>query len=139
MFLVPQVTPPVTLAQMSSWWASYALTGDNQREKPYADLYSRLTTKSNTFTVHMRVQALRQVASGRSGSSAWANWNEGKDVITSEYRGSQTVERYVDPNDPRIPDFTSGANDSATGVPSNQEALDAYYKFRVLHTDPFSQ
>ncbi len=38
------------------------VTGDNLREKPYADLYPRLTTKSNTYTVHFRVQNAQKVA-----------------------------------------------------------------------------
>ena len=36
------------------------MIGDNLREQPYAHLYGKLTTKSNTFTVYYRVQALKR-------------------------------------------------------------------------------
>lgn len=108
-----------------NFWSTHRLTGDNSRERPYATIYPRLTTKSNTFTVHMRVQALKKVTGTNPNT-----WVEGKDVVLSEYRGSQTIERYVDPADTNIPDFTQSAN-AAT-------ALDAYYKFRVISTKQFA-
>lgn len=43
---------------------THYLTGDNSRERPYATIYPRLTTKSNTYTVHMCVQPLKKVKSG---------------------------------------------------------------------------
>lgn len=55
----------------------------------------------------------------------------GKDIVTAEYRGSSTIERFIDPADPRLPDF---ADVSTTAG----EVLDAYYKFRVLRTKQFS-
>ncbi len=51
-------------------------------------------------------------------------------MVTGEYRGSQTVERYVDPNDSSIPDFADSANYDKTLAP--------YYRFRVLATKQFS-
>ena len=41
---------------------THYLTGDNSRERIYATIYPRLTTKSNTYTVHMRVQNSRKSA-----------------------------------------------------------------------------
>jgi len=104
---------------------THYLTGDNSRERIYATIYPRLTTKSNTYTVHMRVQTLKKTP----GSSPTV-WTEGSDQVLSEYRGSQTIERYVDPADPKLVDFTDPANSAV--------ALDAYYKFRVLNTKKFS-
>ncbi|MCW0221140.1 MAG: hypothetical protein OJI67_22615, partial [Prosthecobacter sp.] len=101
--------------------------GDNVREHPYATLYPRLTTKSNTYRVHYRVQALNQVTRSRGSSvEAWASWEEGKDRVIAENRGSSIIERYVDPADPNLPDFaTAGGN------------LDPYYRFRILSTTKF--
>src|SRR5262249_55072657 len=41
---------------MDNFWANNPATGDNIRERPYSNIYSRITTRSNTFRVHMRAQ-----------------------------------------------------------------------------------
>jgi uncharacterized protein (TIGR02600 family) len=116
---------------IKNWWyenpggSCKSLTGDNMRERPYAALYPRLTTKSNTYTLHCRVQTL----SKRPGSDP-TNWDESKDRMVSEYRGSAMIERYIDPSDPKIPDFTSAANANV--------ALDEFYRYRVLNTKRFA-
>lgn len=107
---------------MGDWWKDKRLTGDNLREAPYNQLYPRLTTKSNTFTVHMRVQALKK---NRSGGGA-NEWEEGRDTISGEYRGSCLIERYIDPNETSLPDFAV-----------SQESLDRYYKFRIVQRHQF--
>jgi len=121
-------------ADMDTYWnsttAGHRLTGDNLRERIYATLYPRLTTKSNTFTIHFRVQTLKPALPPGSVATAWTQWREGTDVITGEYRGSQTIERYVDPNDASIPDFTAN--------PSTTQTLAPYYKFRVLSLKQFA-
>ena len=109
---------------------SHYLTGDNSRERIYTTVYPRLTTKSNTFTVHYFVQTLKQVLPPGSASGAWQTWREGVDAVTGEYRGSTIIERYVDPNDPSIPDFTSPAYADV--------ALDPWYKFRVVSNTQFA-
>ena len=81
----------------------------------------------------MRVQTLK-----KARNSSVTVWTEGTDQVLSEYRGSQTIERYVDPADPKLPDFTSPNDNNGNGIPDNQEALDAYYKFRVLNSKKFS-
>ena len=103
MFLVPNGT---SLAGAPNWWNTQVFTGDNTREAPYADLLPRLTTRSNTFTVHYRVQRLKKAGAAATPSE----WNEGRDVIESEIRGSATIERYIDPADTSIPDFAQPAN-----------------------------
>jgi len=108
-------------------WPTHYLTGDNSREKPYADIYPRLTTKSNTFTIHYYVQTLQKVV----GTSPTV-WTEGTDKITGEFRGSTTVERYVDPNDATLPDF------AAKAIAGTPVALDSYYKFRVVSERQFA-
>lgn len=114
---------------MQAFWAGNTLTGDNSREMPYNHLYPLLTTKSNTFTVHMRVQALKQITGGRLVAADWQKWVEGKDQVSGEYRGSTTIERYIDPNDPR---FTNGA------VNPDTDPVDPVYKFRVVSVKKFA-
>jgi hypothetical protein len=50
--------------------------------------------------------------------------------VAAEFRGSYLIERYLDPNDPAIPDFTQEAN--------RERTLDAHYRFRVLGSKKFS-
>ena len=124
-YLTPQGQSWTTNAAAENFWKQHQLTGDNSRERPYANLYGCLTTKSNSFTVHFRVQALQKVP-----GTAPAQWVEGRDKLLSEYRGSSLIERYVDPQDPSLPDF---AAPNAASV-----ALDSFYKFRVVSTKKFS-
>ncbi len=100
-------------------------TGDNTRERPYTNLYAKLTTKSNTFNVHMRVQVLRK----RPGASNDpAVWHEDTDTVVAEHRGSALIERYVDAADPNLPDFAT--NTDAT--------LDNYARFRIVSINKFA-
>jgi hypothetical protein len=101
------------------------LAGDNSREMPYTQLLPRLTTRSNTYTVHYRVQNLKKVPSTDPDV-----WNEGKDKVTSELRGSRTIERYLDPNDARIPDYAAD--------PTATPTLDAFYRWRTLYNRTFA-
>jgi hypothetical protein len=116
-----------TTTPTNASWPTHYLTGDNSREKPYADIYPRLTTKSNTFTVHYYVQTLQKVI----GSSPTL-WNEATDKVTGEYRGSTTFERYVNPNDTTLPDF------AALAIAGTPKALDSFYKFRVVNERQFA-
>ncbi len=117
-------------AGMGAFWTNNKLTGDNLREKPYADLYSRLTTKSNTYTVHVRVQALKKAPGSPAGE-----WVAAKDKVVGEYRGASIIERYIDLNDPNLPDFAakfvSDPNDASLNI-------DQYYKMRVVSTKRFA-
>jgi len=113
--------------QALSFWNANQLTGENVRERPYADLYARLTTKSNTYQVHYRVQSLQK----RTNSDP-ATWEEGKDAITGEMRGSTIIERYLDPTDATIPDAATDPQ-LAPGAGS----LEKYYKFRTVNSTTF--
>ncbi|MEY5010214.1 MAG: Verru Chthon cassette protein [Verrucomicrobiota bacterium] len=130
-------------AAIRQFWDQYGqLTGDNMREKPYSDLYPRLTTKSNTFTVHLKVQTLkkRPFAGGKNASTFYEEWVEGKDQVLSEYRGSVLIERYINPQDRRFdrndPDTVAKRDyinvDDVTGT-----SLESAYKFRVLGVKRF--
>ncbi len=121
MFLVPQGT---TLADASdTYWDSHRLTADNAREQPYDHLYSRVTTKSNTYTVHWRVQTLRKVP----GTTANV-WEENRDRVAAELRGSTLIERYIDPNAINIPDYASD---------TTAEPLGGFYQWRVVSENYF--
>lgn len=125
-YLVPQgYSWNSDTAANASWYGNdFALVGDNVRERPYANLYPRLTTKSNTFTVHYKVQTLK----GGMGAGA-SQWNEARGTVTGEYRGSTTLERYLNPNNSEIEDY---ATDFA--APS----LDKYYQWRIVSNTAFS-
>jgi uncharacterized protein (TIGR02600 family) len=126
MYLVPE---NATLAGMPAFWETHKLTADNSREHPYATLYPRLTTKSNTYRVHYRVQSLQQRSRSRGDDAdAWATWEEGKDRVVAENRGSSIIERYIDPGDPTLPDF-------ATTTPNTP--LDPFYRFRIIGSTKF--
>jgi len=159
-FLVPQQkpgstydtavpVPPTTydVGQLQRWWAGttgtgmkpdwsgtlnngFLATGDNTREAPYNHIYPLVTTKSNSFQVHYRVQLLQKLT-----NSDQTLWVEGKDQVVSEYRGSTILERYIDPNDPRLPDFAKLIANSP-GDPA--AVIDKYYRFRVVSTKAFT-
>jgi uncharacterized protein (TIGR02600 family) len=112
-------------SDLSSFWSSRSATADNLREQPYTALLSRVTTQSNTYTVHIRVEAIK-----RATSSPIGTFVPGRDQITGEWRGSYQIERYIDPKDPQFAsvDFASGS----------LKSLGPYYRFRILGTTTFA-
>lgn len=122
MFLVPQGS---TQAGVEAWWTDKRLTGDNSRELPYSYLLPRVTTKSNTYTVHYRVQALQ-----KRRTSNPQEWDEKNDPVLSEYRGSALIERFLDPEDSRIQKI-----DFATD--SSLPSLAPYYRWKVIQKRQF--
>lgn len=105
--LVPKLAPPLdtssvaaTQAALAAFWnppnlanVNGALTGDNLRELPYAQLEGRLTTRSNSYTVHVCVQVLKKLTSDPRQNV----WEDSGDVILGEWRGEYEIERYLDP------------------------------------------
>jgi len=115
-YLVPDVSG-VTLAQVkSTWWNDYRLTGDNSRERPYAGLYPLLTTRSNTYTIHFRAQAIKRLSDGSIS-------------VLAENRGSRLFERFIDPNDGRF---------GKDKIDPDQKSLEPYFRFRTLLTKKFN-
>ena len=149
--LDPSLAPdsPGSVTNIKAWWYSgpgaerKSLTGDNCRERPYAQLYPRLTTKSNSYTVHFRVQMLRQgiAASTPASDPRWAQWDERKGQVLGEYRGSSLIERYVDPGDTTLPDFATNSTVTLDGYPdpNNPSKTLSAYNFRVVSTKKFTQ
>lgn len=128
--LVPDST---TLSGYASFWQQdrYKHTADNLREEPYAQAYARLTTRSNTFKVHYRVQVLQKSAA--TPDNQWvepvaANDGSPVDAIVAEYRGHSVIERYLDPN-ASYPDYTTA---------SNPPLLSTFYRWRTLLSTRFS-
>lgn len=127
--LVPVLQPKLDTSSVSAvktaldafWNGSSGagrLTGDNLRELPYAQLYSRLTTRSNSFTVHVRAQVLQKLATDTRPDV----WTEGSDLVLGEWRGSYEIERYLDPT----------ATAPTAGQPLGP------YKFRIVSKHPFA-
>jgi len=99
---------------IKNWWSKRLLTGDNLREQPYTTLYQNLTTQANTYTTHVFVQSLTQTPAGKL-------------VVGGEWRGSFALERFLDPNNPALPDFAD---------PNSPNAM-RFYQFRVNNTKQF--
>jgi uncharacterized protein (TIGR02600 family) len=119
--LVPQDVASDS-ASLDHFWNSSAgggrLTGDNLRELPYAQLYGRLTTRSNSYTVHVHVQVLQKLPRDPDQGI----WKEGADLVLGDWRGSYEIERYLDP--------------AATAPPPGQ-ALGPY-RYRIVSSRRFS-
>ena len=111
---------------MESFWENHSPTGDNSRERPYSNIYPRLTTKSNTFRVHSRVQVLK-----KARDSDHETFTPNKDTVSSEWRGETLLERYIDPNNESIPDYAKSGN------VLNKENLDRFYQYRILYQKRF--
>jgi uncharacterized protein (TIGR02600 family) len=119
-----------TLANLDTFWATRKLTGDNLREKPYANLYPRLTTRSNSYRVHVIAQALRKV----KGTDP-TKFDPARDQVSAEYRGSYLVERSIDPTDPDIEDYA----ELVGGGKQVENSLDRYYTYRISQVKQFAR
>ncbi len=120
MHLIPEEVADAS--EMEQFWAEHRLTGENTRERPYANIYPRLTTRSNTFRVHYIAQTIVKTRSSEPDVMVDA------DKVTSEHRGSTLVERYLDPASRDLPDFATG---------TTSETLDQHHQFRVLESKRF--
>jgi uncharacterized protein (TIGR02600 family) len=116
---------------MNTWWKNYTLTGDNVREEPYGYIYPRLTTKSNAFTVHVRVQTLKKAPT--TAADPANQFVNGQDQVTSEYRGSYILQRYLDPNSDSLVTSTGAA-----GTETDPNSMVGPYKYRIVATKRFA-
>ncbi len=124
--------------QIKAFWEKNQLTGDNVREKPYADLYPRITTKSNTYTIHYRVQTLRQrkyTGDAKGEDAYYRTFDESRDRVLAEFRGNTTIERYLDPEDPRFQPSYVPAKDR---IDVEKKSLEEAYRFRIIYNKRFS-
>ncbi len=135
--LIPVTNPTTSASTLSNFWTANSMTGDNSLERPYSMIYPRVTTKSNIFTVHVRAQTLKKIATDANQAS----WNESKDQVLSDYRGSYTIEKFFDPNTDDITTDAAGtqpslAKDDAS-IP-NTAALRGT-RWRLLNAKRFGQ
>jgi uncharacterized protein (TIGR02600 family) len=126
---VPLVPQNLGTATPESYWTTSSgggfLTGDNLRELPYAQIYSRLTTRSNSYTIHIRAQVLQKL----NDHSNPAVWREGIDRVLGDWRGSYEIERYLDPA------AAAPAPAKADGTPGQPLGP---YKFRIVSARRFT-
>ncbi|MEM9481604.1 MAG: Verru_Chthon cassette protein A [Verrucomicrobiota bacterium] len=108
------------------YWGRHLLTGDNSKERIYTTIYPRLTVRSNSFRVHYKVETIKKARSADADT-----FDPELDQITSSARGSTLIERFIDPNHPRLPDFATLSADDPT-------TLDQFYGFRILKETVFS-
>ncbi len=130
MFLYPQdedVSWDEDNKGIRRWWDKHRLTGDNTLEQPYANIYPRVTTKSNTFKVYMTCQTIQKVRGTPENEFV-----VGQDQVTGEYRGSAVIERFLDPNDRDIPNYLNVKKEN------NEESLEQFYRYRVVNNRQFS-
>lgn len=116
-------TQPENREELEAWWKKHRLTGDNLKERPYTNLQARLTTRTNTWRVHVYAQTLQKARSGDPDK-----WDEDRDAVMGTWRGSALVSRQVMPDD--LPDYvTQGAN----AVP-----IDHFYSWRITSQRAFT-
>ena len=125
MFLVPEGEG---VNGMRGFWDDHQLTGDNVIERPYTNIYPRLTTKSNAYKVHYRVQTIK-----KSKGSDPGVMDARVDTVTGEDQGEALIERFIDPQDEELkdPDYQFLTNDSAL-------KLDNLYQYRIRHIRKFT-
>ncbi len=120
--LVPEglISPGLepSTAAMDAYWEDHRITGDNSKERPYARIFPRLTTRSNTYRIHFIAQSLKKA---RSMAPDYVDTD--RDKVTSTIQGSRVVRRTLDMDDPNIPNYLT-----STGT---TKPLDAFYNWRV--------
>jgi hypothetical protein len=115
-----------------AWWRGGVVAGPTTSARfhspatacavpPCNRIYPRCTTKSNTFSVHLRVQRLEPAGNDP------ARMDVATARIGGSWRGSVLVEHFVDPHDPELPDFAT----------QNNRSLDDFYRFRILECREF--
>ncbi len=117
---------------MVAYWLRNDLTGDNTRERPYANLYQKFTTRSNTFRVFFTAQTLKKARSLPPNQV-----DTRKDTVTAEYRGSALFERYLDfsaAGAAKLAKYDYGAGAPMTGMPTLEDS----YHYRIIEMKQFS-
>ncbi len=95
---------------------------DNLKERPYTNLHTRLTTRSNAFRVHVMAQSLQKAT-----STDPARWDEAQDQTVATWRGSALISRHVRAQD--LPDYVTAGN-----APS----VDHFYSWSITSQRSFA-
>jgi len=112
------------VSNLDNFWSSRELTSDDKREMPYNSLYPRVTTRSNTYTVYFCAQTLQ----GKPGK-----WQ-----VTGQYRGSETIERYLDLATRAYGKTSRSATAMFPALAGRDADGEPYYRFRTLSHHQFS-
>ena len=128
--------PNPSYDDMISWWQDFTATGDNARETPYNQIYPRLTTKSNTYRVHHRVQRIRQLPgeddqAGAPDLRPRAGQHRGR---VPRLHPRRALPRSPGRRPPRL--RRSGHHGSPRG--RHRTTLDRHYQFRVIRKKRFA-
>lgn len=91
---------PVSREDMEAFWQRHRLTGDNSKERPYAHLYNKLTTRSNSYRIHFIAQSLN-----KPRSAPPKGFKTGRDRVLTTYAGSATLRRRLNTAHPDIPNY----------------------------------
>ncbi len=136
-FLIPKNRPdipgnrgPEIQTAMRDFWSRHNLTGDNSLERPYANLYAKLTARSNVFRVHTRAQVIRKARSTEPGT-----FDPSQDLVTGEYRAETVFERYLPPN---APSAAPGATYPDIVTTPTAPPIDVFHRFRIIDHRRFS-
>ena len=115
------------------WETQGGLTGDNLRERPYSNIYPKVCTRSNVYTVHLIAQTVKKA---EGGDHKYFNSVTGTDSVTAEWRGSAMVERILNPEDPEIVgvDFVKETLEGLDKIPR----VDEFYTYRVTEVKQLS-
>ena len=118
----------------TGFWMDHALTGDNLRERPYSNLYPRVTVRSNVFRLHLIAQTLQKATSEDP-----TTFDSVKDSVTAEWRGSCMIERSIDPRDPLLSNKDYTDLNAKIISPTTTPKLDRFYTYRVTEVKQLTQ
>ena len=96
-WLVPE---GVRLEDVPQFWGRHRLTGDNTKERPYANLYPHLTTKSLTYELHVVAEPVL-----KSPDSPADTFKPGVDTVGPRVRRTVTIKGRIDPQHPGLPNY----------------------------------
>ncbi len=123
-FLVPDgVKWDKEAEAVRAFWDQHRLSGDNVLERPYAGLYSRLTTRSNAFRLHLWVQRI-----DKDLQASPEHYDSIRDRIVEEYRGSARITRVLNHTHPNLPRYASSTN--------HLPAIEGYYDYLIQDEQP---
>lgn len=113
---------------MRAFWAEHRLTGDNVKERPYTNLQTRLTTKSNAFKIYAIVQPIT-----KAPESDQAVFDPTADTLHEATPISATLRRLLDGTrncqPSTIPNYLRGSIETLPSV-------DEFYRYSIVNTQP---
>ncbi len=119
--------------EMRAFWDAHKLTGDNVKERPYTNLHSRLTTKSNAFKIYAIVQPITKSPGGDP-----AVFDPESDTMHEATPISATLRRLLDgtPACDASDQENRGFPDYLTDRPDILPGLDRFYRFSIVSAEP---